>query len=190
MTIPSGPPLHPGFIQNAIHVSGLLFRCGCCDLVRILGAVDDGSEMANNPKNVIATKIEGRPWKKAAARNKLHKPGGIAVPHHFEPDAHGAIALGADSVGCFLFHADAFRGMVNDDGQIFIFKMFVEKVAQLSLRPNEVDPHGQRTAGEDRPANLRLRSFVGAYGVKRNVDEHRGSAYLAASLTSITARPL
>jgi hypothetical protein len=35
-----------------------------------------------------------------------------------------------------------------------------------------VDPDRQLPAGEDRPANLRLRSFVGAYGVKRNVDEH------------------
>jgi hypothetical protein len=76
-----------------------------------------------------------------------------------------------------LFHADAFRGMVDDDGQIFVFQVFVQKVAQLRLRPNQVDPHGQSLAGEDGPANLRLGSFVGAYGVKRNIDEHgRGEA--------------
>ena len=67
MTIPSEPSLYPEF-PNDIHVSGLLFRCGCCDLVRISGAVDDGSEKVNNPKNVIAMKIKGQPQKKAAAR--------------------------------------------------------------------------------------------------------------------------
>jgi hypothetical protein len=42
-----------------------------------------------------------------------------------------------------------------------------------------VDPHGQSLAGEDGPANLRLGSFVGAYGVKRNIDEHgRGKLLL------------
>ena len=62
--------------------------------------------------------------------------------------------------------------MVDDDGQVFVFKMLVEQVAQLRLRPNQVDPHGQSAAGEDGPANLRLGSFVGTYGVKRDVDEH------------------
>jgi hypothetical protein len=35
-----------------------------------------------------------------------------------------------------------------------------------------VDPHGQSFASENSPANLRFRSFIGAYSVKRNVDEH------------------
>jgi hypothetical protein len=35
-----------------------------------------------------------------------------------------------------------------------------------------VDPDGQSPAGENRPANLRLGSFIGAYGIKRNIDEH------------------
>ena len=62
--------------------------------------------------------------------------------------------------------------MVDHDGQIFVFQVFVQKVAQLRLRPNQMDPHRQSAAGENRPANLRLWSFVGTYGVKRNVDEH------------------
>ena len=89
-----------------------------------------------------------------------------------------------------LLHADAFRGMVDHDGQVFVVEVFVQKVAQLRLRPNQMDPHRQSAAGEDRPPNLRLGSFVGTYGVKSNVDEHRCSDYLAASLTSSTARPL
>jgi hypothetical protein len=88
--------------------------------------------------------------------------------------------------------------MVDDDGQVFVFENLVEKIAKFRLRPNQVDPHGQFAAGEDGPANLRLWSFVGTYGVKNDVCEHRGSGYhwlalpdyLAASLTSRTARPL
>ena len=63
--------------------------------------------------------------------------------------------------------------MVDDDGQVFVFEVLVEQVAQLRLRPDQMDPHGQSAAGEDGPANLRLGSFVGTYGVKRDVGEHR-----------------
>jgi len=35
-----------------------------------------------------------------------------------------------------------------------------------------MDPHRQSPASEDRSPYLRLRCFIGAYGVKRNVDEH------------------
>jgi hypothetical protein len=62
--------------------------------------------------------------------------------------------------------------MVDDDGKIFVFKVLVQKVAQLRLRPNQMDPHWQSLASEDRSPDLRLWCFVGAYGVKRNVDEH------------------
>jgi hypothetical protein len=55
--------------------------------------------------------------------------------------------------------------MVDDDGQVFIAQKLVEEVAQLRLRPNQVDTNRKRLAGEDRPANLRFRSFVGTYGV-------------------------
>ena len=51
--------------------------------------------------------------------------------------------------------------------------MFVQKVAQLRFRPDEMDPDRQGAAGEDGAANLRLWSFIGAYGVKRDIDEHR-----------------
>jgi hypothetical protein len=51
-----------------------------------------------------------------------------------------------------------------------------------------MDPDRQSPAGEDRPPDLRLWSFIGTYGVERNVDEHVRSDYLAASLTSSTTR--
>src|ERR1039457_6562050 len=53
-----------------------------------------------------------------------------------------------------------------------------------------MDTHRQAAAGENRPPNLWLWSFVGTYGVKRYIDEHGCSVYLAASLMSRTARPL
>jgi hypothetical protein len=62
--------------------------------------------------------------------------------------------------------------MMDDDGQIFIFQMFVQKIAQFRLGSNQMDPHRQSSAGEDSPANLRLWSFVGTYGVERNVNKH------------------
>jgi hypothetical protein len=61
---------------------------------------------------------------------------------------------------------------MNDDRQIFVAEVFVEDVAELRLRPNQVDPHGQSLAGKDSSADLCLGSFVGAYSVKRDVDEH------------------
>jgi hypothetical protein len=77
--------------------------------------------------------------------------------------------------GLFL-HADAFRGLVKDDRQLLASHLGIQKRAQLYLRPNQMDPDGQALAGKNRSANLRQWSFVGAYGVKRNVDKlrHRG----------------
>ena len=115
---------------------------------------------------------------------------GLALAHQLEAHAHRAVFLGSDGLGRLFFHADAFRGMVDDDGQVFVVEVFIEEVAQLRLGPDEVHAHGEGAAGEDRPANLRFRSFVGTYGVERNVDEHGGSVYFAASLMSRTARPL
>ena len=71
-----------------------------------------------------------------------------------------------------LLHANPFGGIVDNYRQVFIFKLLVEKVAQLRLRSNRMDTHRQSLAGKNRPPNLRLRSFVGTYGVKRNIDEH------------------
>jgi hypothetical protein len=71
-----------------------------------------------------------------------------------------------------LLHANAFRGVVDDDGQIFASQHVIEEIAQLLLRPNQVDANGQSLAGEDGPANLRLGSFIGANSIKRNIDEH------------------
>src|ERR1700690_2466216 len=50
--------------------------------------------------------------------------------------------------------------------------MLVQKIAQLRLRPYQVNPDGQSPAGEDRPPDFRLWCFVGTYGVERDVDEH------------------
>ena len=100
------------------------------------------------------------------------KTGGLAVAHQFQADADGAVFLGAVGLRRLLFHADAFSGIVDDDGQVVVAQGFVQKIAQLRLRTHQVDPHGQSLASEDSPANLRFRSFVGAYGVKRNIDQH------------------
>jgi hypothetical protein len=81
-----------------------------------------------------------------------------------------------------LFHADAFRSMVNDEGQVFVSQHFIEQIAQFCLRPNQVDTNWQSLAGENRPANLRLGSFVGAYGVKRNINEHKRGKLLGCFL--------
>ena len=61
---------------------------------------------------------------------------------------------------------------MNDDGQVFIFKMLIEQVAKFRLGPNQMDPHGKSAASEDSPPDLGLRSLVGTNGVKRNVGEH------------------
>ncbi len=100
--------------------------------------------------------------------------GSLAFADQLEADAHGAVLLAADGVRGLLLHADALGGIVDDDGQVFVVEMLVEQVAQLGLRPHQVDAHGQAAAGEDGPANLRLRSFVGPYGVENDVDEHIG----------------
>jgi hypothetical protein len=63
--------------------------------------------------------------------------------------------------------------MVDNNGQVFVSQQLIEQIVQFWLRPNQVDPNGQSPAGEHSPANLRLRSFVGAYGVKRDIDEHK-----------------
>ena len=49
---------------------------------------------------------------------------------------------------------------MNHDGQVFVFQMLVELVAQLRFQADQMHSHRQRAAGEDRPANLRLRSLV------------------------------
>ena len=97
----------------------------------------------------------------------------------------------ADGVRRLLVHADAFGGMVDDDGQVFVFEVLVEQVAQLGLGPDQMHTHRQSPAREDGPANLGLGCFIGTYGVQRDVNEHgRSRVYLAASLMSRTARPL
>jgi hypothetical protein len=37
--------------------------------------------------------------------------------------------------------------VVDHDRQIFLVQVFVQKVAQFRLRPNQVNPHGQLAAG-------------------------------------------
>jgi len=62
--------------------------------------------------------------------------------------------------------------MVDDDGQVFVFQVLVKHVAKLRLRPHQVDTHRETAASQNRPANLRLWSFVGPDCVKNDVDEH------------------
>ena len=55
--------------------------------------------------------------------------------------------------------------MVDDDRQVFVAESFVEQVAQLRLRPHQVDTHGQSRQARIAPRISGFRSFVGAYGV-------------------------
>jgi hypothetical protein len=75
-------------------------------------------------------------------------------------------------VGSFFVHGDALRGVVDDDGEVFVFEMLVEQVTELGLRPDEMDPHGKSAAGKDGSPDLRLGSLVSTNGVKRDIGEH------------------
>jgi hypothetical protein len=50
--------------------------------------------------------------------------------------------------------------------------VLVEQVAQLRFGPNQVDANRKGAAGEDSSLDLRLRSFVGPYGVEDDVSQH------------------
>ena len=70
-----------------------------------------------------------------------------------------------------LVHADTFRGMVDDDRQIFVFEILIQQVAQLRLRTDQMHAHRQSPASLNGAANLRLRSFVRAKSVQRNIHQ-------------------
>jgi hypothetical protein len=90
-----------------------------------------------------------------------------------------------------LVHADTFRGVDDGDGQIFVFEMLVEQIADFGLRADQVDSNGEHTARKNCPTNLRFGGLVTAECVQRYVDEHGGSSSgYRVSFTSRTARPL
>src|SRR6266567_8007128 len=116
----------------------------------------------------------------------------LVLADQLQSNAHRAVFFGAYRVGGLLVHANAFGGMLDGDGQVLILEVLVEQVAQLRLRPNEMDPYRKGAAGKDGAPNLRLRGLVAAECVQRYVDQHvlaLAGNYLA-SLTSRTARPL
>jgi hypothetical protein len=117
------------------------------------------------------------------------KPAALPSRTSLRPTRMELSRLAAHGVGGLLVHADALGGVVDDDGQVLVFEVLVEQVAQLRLGPDEMHAHGQRAAGEDGSANLRLGSLIGTNGVERDVGKHRNWSYLA-SFTSSTARPL
>jgi hypothetical protein len=86
-------------------------------------------------------------------------------------------------------HRDTLRSVVDNDGQVFIFKILIEKVAKLRLRTDQMDPHRKSATSEDGSLNLRLGSLIGTNGVKRDVGEHWVGDYFA-SFISRTERPL
>ncbi len=92
-------------------------------------------------------------------------------------------------MGGLFVHRDALRSVVDDDGEVFIFKVLIEEVAELGLGTDQMDPHGKSATGEDGSLDLRLGSLVGTNCVKRDVGEHWVGFYFA-SFTSSTARPL
>ncbi len=98
--------------------------------------------------------------------------GALLLADELEADAHGAVFFGTDGVRSFFVHADALRGVVDDDGQVFFFEVFVEEVAELGFGPNEMHPDRERAAGKNRPPDLGFGCFVGTYCVQRNIDEH------------------
>ena len=110
------------------------------------------------------------------------KPRGLALAHQLEADAQRAVALGADGVGGLFLHGDALGGVLNDDRQVLVFEVLVKLGAQLLLRTDEMDPHRQGAAGEDRPANLRLGSLVGTKCVQRDVNQHGEASLLGLFL--------
>jgi hypothetical protein len=100
-----------------------------------------------------------------------HKSRDLLLPHQLQPNAHRAVLFGADSVRSLLLHADPFRGMVDDDGQIFVFQILVQQIAQLRLGTDQMHTHRKSPASLNRAANLRLRSFVRAKSVERDIDQ-------------------
>ena len=62
--------------------------------------------------------------------------------------------------------------MVDDDGQLFVFEVLVELVAQLLLGADQMHAHRQRPAGKDGATDLRLGSLIGTNRVKDDVGEH------------------
>ena len=80
---------------------------------------------------------------------------------------------------------------MDDDGQVLVFEVLIELIAQFWFGTNQMNAYRKRAAGQNSSTNLRFRCFVRTTGVKRDVDEQRRcSDYLTASLVSSTERPL
>ena len=104
-----------------------------------------------------------------------HKALGLSITHQLQPHAHRAVFLGPARLRGLLLHADALRGMVDDDRQVFIFKVFIKQIAQFRLRPDQMNAHRKCPSCEDRSPDLGFGCFIGTYCIKRDVDEHGGS---------------
>ncbi len=98
--------------------------------------------------------------------------GGALVLDHFEAEAHGAVALGADGVGGLLVHGDELVGVDDFDGEALAVEGVGELAAEDGLGSDEVDADLQGAAGENRASDFRLGGFVGAHGVESDVSEH------------------
>ena len=62
---------------------------------------------------------------------------------------------------------------MDDDGEVFVFEVLIQEVAELRLGTDQVHTHGQVLARLNRAADLGLGSFVRAEGVQRDIDERR-----------------
>jgi len=66
-----------------------------------------------------------------------------------------------------FLHAMRSRCMVDDDGQVFVFRYSARR--SCSSASGQRGGPARQACRRGWPANLRLGSFVGAYGVKRNI---------------------
>lgn len=100
--------------------------------------------------------------------------GGAAFADHFEADAHGGVAFGADGLGCLVVHADPLGGVDDLDGEDLATELGIEQWTEAIAGADEVDADVELTARSDGPANLGFGGLVGAHPVYGDVSRHLG----------------
>ena len=98
---------------------------------------------------------------------------GAAFADHFEADAHGGVALGADGLGGLVVHGDPLAGGGDEDGQTLPAQGMAQDGTQLVFGTDEVDADVELAGSKDSPANLWLGGFVGTHCVYNDVSRHQ-----------------
>ena len=117
-----------------------------------------------------------------AGVSRGEEAGGRAIAHHAQAYAHGGVSLGADRLGCLVFHADPLGGVDDLDLRALASVADREAAAQGAfeggakdgLGADQMHPHVKQACREDCPANLGFGGFVGTHCVYNNVDRHLG----------------